>query len=280
MNFAEYSKIDAMNFSTLKVLHDSPKHFRHAASHPRADKPAWIWGRAGHCVILEPEAFPGRYIRAPETFQDTKGKEKPASWALKSAKEWRDALAAADQTGMMPKDFDAMAPLATAVLGHAVAGPLLTGGQAEVLVDWVDEATGLKCKARVDYLSSTVVDLKTAADIRQREFGATAARMLYHGQLMFYFDGAIAAGLLPADAPAPWLVAIEKEAPYDVAAYYLTEADMEAGRVLKRGLLRLFTQCVSANMWPGRVPDATGLSLAPWAPGMGGSVRGDEVDEF
>jgi hypothetical protein len=47
---------------------------------------------------------------------------------------------------------------------HPIAGRLLRGGQAEKTLIWRDEATGVLCRAKADYLRPDgIVDVKTAA---------------------------------------------------------------------------------------------------------------------
>jgi hypothetical protein len=124
----------------------------------------------------------------------------------------------------------------------------------------------------VDYLRpNDLVDLKSTRRETVREFTADAARNLYHGQLAWYLDGAIAAGRLPKDAGLPYIVAVSTAEPFDVAAYQLSKISLEAGRILIRDLVNKYQQCTASDLWPGIAPDLGVLDLPAWASGMQGS---------
>lgn len=264
----DYDAIEAMNWSSLKRMHESALEYDFRRAKREDDKPCWTLGRAAHCAVLEPESFDERYVCAPREFPDTKGVMKPTTMALKSAKEWFSAQTVGGREGMKEEEYGAALSIGARVHDHAHARRLLTGGRAEVTVRWTDAATGLACKARLDYLRPTMlVDLKSTRDCGPRSFASDAARYLYHGQVAWYLDGAIAARMLPPDAET-WIVAVESEPPHDVACYSVEGIDLEAGRALYRSLLELYEECTAAKWWPGKVPDPRPLSLPGWAPGM------------
>lgn len=263
----QYAAIDAVNWSTLKRLEVSPLWLQWCAEHPQPDTTAYALGRAAHCAILEPGEFDARYAVRPDVDGRTKaGKAALAEWDPGE----RDVLRADDMV--------IVERCAAAVVAHGVAREALSGGRAEVVAQWVDEPTRLACKGRIDYLTTRVVDLKTTRRQTTREFARDASAMLYHGQIAFYHDGAIAAGLLPPDAPAPLLVAVQTVEPYDVAVYEYTDAALAAGRALYRRLLDQYGACGDADWWPGIAPDIVPLDVERWAPGAeenlpdGGSI--------
>jgi len=270
---AAYDAIEAMNWSSLKRLHTSAKLFRYRTEHPEGDKPSYLLGRAVHCAVLEPEAYPHRYVTPPPRPPGIDGRTKAGKAELAA---WRADVAAAVAGGteLTPGDAATVAAVAAAIRADPAASDLLSGGRSEVTAQWVDEATGLACKARLDFVSPlAVVDLKTegrsvAPGIAPPCFPYRAAGYLYHGQIAWYLDGAIAAGLVPPDASA-WLVAVETHEPYDVACFEVAGADLEAGRNLVRQLLAKFDACHAADYWPGVAPQPVPLGLPHWAPGMG-----------
>lgn len=257
---ANYNAIPAVNWSSLKHLARSPLHYRHRLGAPEPDKAAYALGRAVHCAVLEPEQYGTRYAPPWETMdrRTTAGK---ASWAAyEAALGGREPLTAA-----IAATADGCA---AAVYAHPVARELLRGGEAEVPLTWTRD--GLACKGRLDYLRpDLLVDLKTSdpRDLTPRRFRSAAAGYLYHGQLAWYHDGAIAAGRLPADAPPARIVVVETDPPHDVACYYLDPADLAIGRALVARLLRIYADCTAADWWPGCAPDLLPLQLPGWAPG-------------
>lgn len=249
-----YTAIAAMNWSSLKLMADSPLEFHYHRDVPRADTPHFALGRACHCLILEPDEFAGRFgvydaafDKRHKAFQEWLA-ENPGKTPLKQ-KAWDDAHYAAE-----------------AVRKHPEASAVLRGGRYEETITWTDEATGVACKARLDYVCPTGLrELKTTTDIREEAFSKDATNMLYYGQLAWYDNGARASRAIGADAELPLVIAIEKTAPYDVGVYEVPLGTMDLGRSLCSSLLRSYTQCLDADWWPGKMPGRGQLTLKPWA---------------
>ena len=148
---------------------------------------------------------------------------------------------------------------------HPVAAEMISGVRHEEVITWTDAGTGLPCKARLDVTGERVVDLKSTRHRSIRRMEADAARLLYHGQLAFYHDGAIACGALPKSAPEPVLLFVQTVEPYDVVPGCLSEWDLNAGRALYQKLLRRLQRCEAADWWPGLAPDLVELDLPDWA---------------
>jgi len=304
----KYTDISAVNWSTLKALDTSPLAYRWLLDHPRPDKPSFALGRLFHTLTLEPAAFAGRYAVTdklpPEGWETIYNGEKNVGWAtcpakVRRGKAW-DALVSeyagrdvplftapevdramdwGDQHGdaeeiVTPAMLEQAEAMADAAWSHGANAALLTGGRAEETVTWTDAATGLDCKGRLDYITPLgLVDLKSTRNIEPRRFLRDAASYGYHGQLAFYHDGAVTAGVLPPDADPPRLIAVQSSAPWDVAVYSLPHAVLEAGRAWYRSLLEKLLDCTEAEWWPGVAPGVLDLDLPGWAAGM------DDEDE-
>jgi PDDEXK-like domain of unknown function (DUF3799) len=250
MTREEYEQIDAVNWTTLKAMRQSPKHYRYHAAHPTEDTAAMAMGRAVHTAVLEPDRFPLDY----------------AVWKgdRRAGKEWEAFRAAnADRTILRADEYAYCLEIRDAVRAHPVAKHLLEAGEAEKTILWTDDATGLACKGRIDWLNGIgLCDLKTTADLDPLRFGATAARMGYHCQLAFYRRGLAANGV---QAPVK-IMAVEKSAPYDTAVFTLDEDTLYAGDEEVSELLRRVVECRAANAWPGRFGDGEApLTLPAWA---------------
>jgi exodeoxyribonuclease VIII len=259
-----YDEIKAINWSSLKHLAISPLLYRWRLEHPEPRKPAFIFGGAVHCAILEPEKFDERYA----VFD-----------GIRRGKAWEDWLAIHPGVeSLKPDELDAIRSIAAAVLGHRVAAGLLRGGRREEAVTWTDEETGLACKGRLDYLRPDfVIDLKTTRDPAPSRFERASASYGYAGQVAFYHDGAARQRLIPGDVP-PYLIAPQTSEPYDVAVFQLAPETLEAGRRQYRTLLRRLALCIEADYWPGVAPDLVPLSLPPWAEGQGSAT--EESEDF
>lgn len=267
-----YSKIDAVNWSTLKHMRRSPRHFLHALRTVGAaeDTRSMLLGRAAHTAILEPDRFLDQYVmfggesrrgKAWEEFaEQNAGKE------ILKLDEYKLALAMRD-----------------AVEAHPVAVSLLSSGAAEETIQWRDDKSAIECKGRVDWVDASrriFVDVKTAADIAAPIFSAAAARLGYHGQIAFYRRGLEA---LHGSTFDGYLIAVENKAPHDVAVYRYDEdvlysADCEIGELLAR-----VAECRASGEWPGQYPGETTLYLPAWAQqdegisGLDLTVNGQEV---
>lgn len=262
-----YDQIQAVNWSTLREIATSPKHYRHRLDTPRTDTPAMAFGRAAHCAVLEPDAFPLRYVLRPDGI-DRRTKEGKEKWlqlcALSAGKDILDA-----------DDYRRCLALRDAVRSHPVARSYLDG-QTEVVCQWRDEATGIDCKGRIDLVGRAIVDLKTTTKPLQR-FASEAASRAYHGQMAFYHDGWKAAH--GADLPVV-LIVVEAEEPHDVAVLRLEAADaLWAGQAEYRRLLAILADCRRTGEWPGQFPEEEALDLPPWAFDASEQTNDNEEDE-
>ncbi len=248
-DFATYAAIEAVNWSTLREAQRSPLHYKHRTETPREDTPRMAFGRAVHTAVLEPDRFALEY----------------AVWdgPRRAGKEY-DAFVAANarRTVLRVDEYEQCLAVRDAVRSHPVARRYLRHGKPEAAITWTDEATGLPCKARLDWIGAKVAfDLKTTGDIDARVFGSLAARMLYHGQLAFYHFGLEANGLKDR---AMKVVAVEAEAPHDVGVYDVPDGALYAGEELVRELLETVHRCRKTRKWPGRYTDEQTLVLPSW----------------
>jgi len=242
-------RADRVNWSTLKHITKSPRHYLHHLAHPREDSDALLRGRALHCAVYEPaQQFDSRYVVQPRfnrAMLDATavgkgyagGKEAAAAWDAENA--GRDVITTdmyADVIGM-----------ARALWADPTAAHMLDGARGEVPIEWTDAATGIECKGRVDHLNGCLADLKSTRDVAW--FERDAARLLYHGQLAWYYDGCLAAGYTFAESPC--LIAVESAAPYDVLVVSFDDDDLEAGRRVYRSALDRLAECRASGTWPG-----------------------------
>ncbi|MFA5154787.1 MAG: PD-(D/E)XK nuclease-like domain-containing protein, partial [Clostridia bacterium] len=193
----KYESIKALNWSSLKEVATSPRAYRWRQDHPREDTAALAMGRAVHCAILEPAEFEERYIVRPDGV-DLRTKE---------GKAWRTDAEASGREILTAEQGETVEECVASVGAHPDVAGLLEGCLVEQVVTWTDPATGVECKGRLDALTRRqVIDLKTTRELVR--FESDAARLLYHGQLAWYLDGARAAGVVDPDAKA-WIVAVE-----------------------------------------------------------------------
>lgn len=248
----EYDTIDAVNWTTLKWMRESPQMYRYRLSVPIEDTPALALGRATHTLVFEPALFAEEYV----------------IWqgGRRAGKEW-DAFADAhsDKTILREQDADMVTQLAEAISRHPLVQPYLDGGEFEWPVTWTDPDTGLTCKARLDWpipKRRILLDLKTCVSAEAHRFGAAAARLGYHLQMGHYYN-ACTYGLKWRPEQV-LIVAAEKDAPHDVAVFQMSDDDIYLACEEVAELLRKVKVCRQTGVWPGRYLERQALTLPAW----------------
>ncbi len=253
--FAEYQGRRSLNISALKNIGRSPLYYRYRLDHPMQPTAAMELGTATHAAVLEPDRFSLDYV----------------GWdgGRRAGKAWEEfqATAAGGGVRILPaRDYESVLEMQTAVRANPFAAAYLATGAAEVTMEWADDVTGRDCKGRADWITrdlatDVVVGLKTAKDCRPIPFGNQAARLGYHLQWAFYFDGWTT---IHGKAPRMVEIVVENVAPHDVAVYVIGEDVLEAGRVEYRRLMDKLIECEASDHWPGAVPGQESLSLPSW----------------
>lgn len=262
LDFAQYAAIDAVNWSSLKELRRSPLHYQHRLIAPLEDSPALSLGRAVHCAVFEPDMLPLRYVVYAESKSRGEGARK--KWeAFQAVNQDREILDIAD--------WRKVCAIRDSVRANVIAAKYLADGKAEQAIQWVDKSTGLRCKARLDWIGSptrspcTVVDLKTTRDLLPHKFASQAASLGYHGQLAFYLRGMRQLYRPPFDCEVR-LIAVESEPPHDVVVYSPDEDWLEEGDALVSQLLEQVATRRKSGCWPGiALGQELELSLPRWA---------------
>ena len=258
----EYRAERAVNYSTLKKMADSPRHYRHAVDNPTSgDTSARGVLRAIHCLTLEgPEAF-------GEQFAVYDGAGTRAS---KAYKEW--AAANEGKTLLKASEVEEVYAIAEAVHGHPAARRLLTiPGNSELSLRWTDGPTGMRCRGRMDRIAHgsplsaapyAVVDLKTLDSTDPRRVASHVARNMWDVQAAHYSDGVKS---LTGSLPDYYLLVVERKAPHDVAVFHMhPESALWVGEQRRRRLLDRVAECEASGVWPGRSPDIDELTLPSW----------------
>jgi len=258
----EYFAAPRASNSLLNELRKSPAHLQHAIAHPPEPTPAMRLGTAFHVATLEPRSFDGIWARGSEL----SGRTKEGKAAKAELEEQFDA----DKI-LRPDDYDTVCAMRDSVLAHPIAGELLQGAATEAVAFWVDDDTGIECKAKIDALpldgdpsnERCVIDLKSTIDASPEHMAKAIHNFGYTRQAAHY--------LSPFDDRDRFLIiACEKKPPFAVAIYEVSQAAMLRASFEVQGLLLLWERCLEEfgwdNPWPSYTPDAiTELDLPPWA---------------
>lgn len=240
----QYHADPSVSNSMLTTLSKSPAHFYALyldESRPARESTAAMQaGTLAHTAILEPMQLARRYVTKPDGM----------SFATKEGKAWRDQqtleIVQADA-------IDAALAQQAAVLSVPQLRQILSKGEAEVSLFWDDESTGLRCRARCDWLHWTgqnrviAMDLKTTADITPEGVRRSIASYGYHRQHAHYCNGLRACGI---EVEAFVFGFVSNSYPFLAAPYLLDDEAMEQGQQEIDELLNLYAWCKERNEWP------------------------------
>ena len=234
---------------------------------------ALLIGEVFHCALMEPHLFFKRYIVGNGNI-DKRTKEGKALY-------YKYVQAGKGKKYIDLNVYNTALAMRAAVYNHPIANKLFKRGTAEKIHTFVDPETGIKCKIKPDWETPEryLVDLKSALDascdfsndeteyndfgqiIPQIENGFPVTNKKYSGfpksvfnyrydvQDAFYSDGyGIATG---QKAEAFIFVAVEKEPPFEVSLYVLSDDIKAGGRAAYKRNLATLKQCRETNNYPG-----------------------------
>ncbi len=267
VSFEKYKKWAAVNNSLLSKIARTPRHCLEALramndGDEEETTEAKVFGGQFHAALLEPERFWDNVIHAP-TNPKTGG-----SYGLET-KAYAEALAATPPEKFLVRieDQDRIREMVDSVMDCPKAAALIRApGQVEVAAVWdqpIDDRGTIRCKCRVDKFVAGEfrLEVKTTKNASPAAFGADAYRYGYHRAATFYDAGFRAASGANSEGV---ILAIEKEPPFAVALYRMSEEAVAVGRGEVREMLHQFVDCVISGRWPAYGGDVMDLELPAW----------------
>jgi hypothetical protein len=234
-----------------------PARFRHAIDNGTLEvRREFDLGHAVHTLVLGAGPTP---VEVPGT-----GKN-PDEWRKDDDKAEVARLRAKGYVPLRPSDYAAALAMAEAVKDHPLAKKLLRTGLPERTLIWRDEATGVMCRAKADWLRPDgIVDLKTCESAAPDALSKSAHNYGYAIQAPFYLRGFRA--LMPGTAEPFFVhIAVEKQPPYLVHVNQLTERAMAWGDRQVSQALEIFRDCQASGQWPGYpLDEITDIDLPAW----------------
>lgn len=274
LSFEDYCKADGINSHGLMDVLRSPAHFyeRRFRKTPEKETEAKLFGTLVHKAVLEPEEFLRRHVVEPVFEGLTQNGEMStrSKSALEKRAKWRKELAPGAIV-LPDKHVDNLTSISERILAHPTLKNLLRDGVREITLFWIDPVTGLRCKARFDFISKLrhIVDLKTTVDARPRPFSRQIWNYNTHIQVAHYLQAAKVTGLCNPEIFV--FVALEKEAPWEIGLYTAGASIREVGDGWWRRAMRTYAECVRTSLWTGYSPKAAALELPVYA---------EQVDPF
>jgi hypothetical protein len=247
MNRAEYNNIQALNFSSLKYILESPAQYQVMLGAVEEDETKYAVGTLAHAMVLE-----GKDLRTCFAI-----KPKGMNFATTKGKEWRDA-----QTLPIIKEEDANAipKMAEAIAQDPDASKILKTCQIDGLpFKLMLDAVGHDSIGRVGF-----VDIKTTTDAGAFAFAQKVKKLHYDMQGEIYSVGLQQHDKTNLRPWSAWIV-VEPHQPYEVATYFPDETIIEAGRKKLATAIARYKACVASNKWPKALGGLTMLEAAPFS---------------
>lgn len=205
------------------------------------ESPAFVLGRAAHCLILEGKAeFDSQYLVADGPVNPKTGE--PFGKATKAYAEWRTAQ---EREVVSGRDYSFIMKLHISVWLHPVASELLSDGVAEGVVR--AEYSGVPCQIRMDWFSpkSGLADLKTCDSLKW--FESDCRRYGYLFQLAFY--RAVICKATGINVPVH-VIAVEKNEPFSTGVWKLTDEVLDLAELTNEAALERYRHCRASGIWP------------------------------
>lgn len=243
----EYHAHHALSSSGARklLLPSCPAKFAYEREHGQPPKADFDFGKAAHKRVLG--------VGEDVVIIDA------ADYKTKAAQEARDQAYAEGKVPILPKQNAVIDAMAAALRGHPYAGDLFDpnrGGRPEQSLFWTDAATGVPCRARLDWLPAVdhrqrliVPDYKTAGDGDPESISKSLHAYGYYRQGAWYLDAVAALGL--AERATFVLVVQEKTAPYLVTVAVPDEESLRAGQHYNQQARQVFADCTASGRWPG-----------------------------
>lgn len=249
-----------------KLLSTTPAEFLHERNEPPAPKKQYDLGHLAHWLVLGKGSRIG--VLDPKIHgltADGKQAEKPTATA-----NWKKAENAARSQGKVPIHIDVYREtqaMCGKVFENRIAAKLLSAGNAETSAYHHDDETGVRIRARFDWLPERrsrliIVDYKTALTADPAKFIKSTVDYGYDCQAAWYIDAAREQGL--DDDPGFLFIVQAKSAPYLVSLVQLEPEWIEHGRAKNRRAIDLYSQCTETNTWPGYGEDIHTATMPPW----------------
>ncbi len=220
---------------------------------------------------------PARYA---EDFQHVETKSR-------KTKAYKEAAEATDKTCLTEPEVDRITGIVAALGLDEGAMALRSCLHSQVSIVWIDEATGMPCKARPDLAGivsedcarvvnaimgpevlplvpgeELIVDLKTTFDNSREAFRRTMHQLRYAYQAGHYTSGA---RHVTGRTPRWMWITAKNKAEFGVEVYDMPDQAVAFGERKVAGILDALADCLTTNNFPASSGRITTLDLPPWA---------------
>jgi len=225
----------------------------------REESDALRLGKAFHLMVLEPSKALDCIARAPLVDRRT----------IAGKAAWVDFVkSSAGKTILTDDEYDLLTAMRDGILTNPTTREILeTPGMIETAFRWKCEDSGLWCKGKTDLVTTDfIVDVKTIDSLEN--WSKHVANYGYHRQQAFYQSGdQHIERFYGRDSRKEFVfVVVEKQAPFEAAAFTLSPETVGAGRDENLNALLELANCMKKNNWKSRYYHRiTETSLPRWA---------------
>lgn len=253
MDAVEYhNESPGISSSRMKHMLVSPAVYQLKLQRPMQETDALRVGRMLHTQVLEPHLVDSEFVVWSE------GRRQGNEWAQFAMNNADKTIITEPQLACVQGMAASLLQLTDFPLAAWLAGVKgLTPGAdiapaiKEQSLFWIDEDTGLQCKARPDAMTlgmpALVGDVKSARSAGVDDFVSDIFRFRYDMQAAHYLAGVKA--VYGIDAPFAFF-AVEKEEPYVTRTYLMTPDALAHGERHRRYCLRMIRRCLDSGTWP------------------------------
>jgi len=199
------------------------------------DTSAFIFGRAAHCLLLEPDAFNGRFYAIDDTEKcEEIGGARPRT--TKKYKEWIEPLLEQNKHRQLLslEDINTIGDMVDKAMGYKQIRELVESANKREII-YQKELLNVPCKIKVDAINTSnfILDYKTSKDpATLYNFKKSLNMYNYDRQGAFYSD--------VAGVDSFWFLVQEKTYPYTVCLAELSPTTRQDGKVKYRYGLEMY----------------------------------------
>jgi hypothetical protein len=230
------------------IADHSPKYMKYREDHPEDPSPTFIVGTHAHSACLEVEEF-------------SKLKLIDASRRTKAYAEARESFG--DYNIITMDDREMCLAMSAAFHAHPIASELVEGAYTELSARFTIEGVASRLRADIVNVGHGILaDYKTCQSAHPEKFSRDAYKYGYFRQLAFYKAGVQALGIPIHEV---WIIAQEKEPPYELICYEVDASDLAMGENQIYPLLEQYKEARESGEYPGYPQHRHLLSAPAWA---------------
>lgn len=255
----DYHKSKGISASGLSLIHNHcPKKYWYeylSGQSERRKTESDIVGQAVHTLVLEPDYFKDRFFISQDLDRRTKAGKEAYQVML---------IEAGTKTLLTSKQALEAESMAKNVRNHKMFQSIFKNGEIENSLLWQDKESGAYLRSRPDfYCDFFILDLKTTKCAAPDSFARSIINYNYHIQAAMACDGLNE--LTNGEYEAVIQFVVEKEPPYLVANYIITNAAIELGRIQYKRAAQEFKTCLESDSWLGYAEKIIEIDLPIWA---------------